>query len=123
MSNRGIASRLRQQLARAGVELAALERQMLRARQMIAASLIERHLGTRHRKRASSAFYLSFAHEGRTRLSYVPKAEVEHVRMQVEAWQAYRAALRRWREVADKMAGLLRALGEAQADRPRHRRP
>ena len=85
---------------------------------MIAASLIERHLGTHEHKRTSSAFYLSWAREGRTRLLYVPKASVRRVRVQVEAWRQYRAALRRWRELAGRMADLFRQLGQAQAEDP-----
>lgn len=118
MRDRRRASRLRQQIARRGGELFALQEQMLRARRMIAASLVERHLGTADDKRASSAFYLSCATQGRTRLVYIPKAQVERVRVQVEAWRAYRAALQRWRALSQEMAGLLRELGEAQASRP-----
>jgi len=40
---------------------------------MLAASLVERHLGTRRSKRESAAFHLSWAREGRTRLRYVAK--------------------------------------------------
>ena len=118
MGSRRQVSKLRQEVVRLGRELAALQRQMLRPRRMVAGSLIERHLGTRHQKRRSAAFYLSYAEEGRTRLRYVPKAQVERMRGRVEAWQAFRAALRRWREVVEQMGGLLRALGEAQAQRP-----
>ena len=121
MAKRSQASKLRQEIARLGRELDALQEQMLRPHRMMAASLIERHLGTRNEKRASSAFYLSRAEQGRTRLTYVPKAELDRVRAQVEAWQAYRAALRRWREVSQEMEVLLRALGETQADSPGNR--
>ena len=105
MRNRRRDSTLRQEIARGGAELAALHREMLRPHQMMAASLIERHLGTRGQKRRSSAFYLSWAQGGRTRLKYVPRKDLERVRAQVEAWQAYRARLRRWRQVAHKMVG------------------
>lgn len=85
---------------------------------MMAASLIERHLGTRREKRASSAFYLSYVEGGRTRLIYVAKPKMDRVRAQVDAWKAYRAAVRRWRQLTEMMMELIGELGEAQARRP-----
>lgn len=117
------ASKIRQQLARLASERSNIERALLRHLRMIAASLIERHLGTHEHKRKSSAFYLSWAHEGRTRLLYVPKARVRRVREQVEAWREYRAALRRWRELARTMADLFRQLGQAQVEDPEELKP
>ena len=112
------ASKIRQRLARLTAERSEIERRLLRRRRMIAASLIERHLGTREHKRKSSAFYLSWGREGRTRLLYVPKARLGRVGEQVEAWREYRAALRRWRVLAETMAALFRQLGESQARGP-----
>lgn len=112
------ASKIRQQLARLATERLAIEEVLLRRRRMLSASLIERHLGTREQKRKSSAFYLSWARKGRTRLLYVPKARLGRVGEQVEAWREYRAALRRWRELAETMADLFGQLGEAQAQDP-----
>jgi len=122
MGDRTRASKLRQQIARLGAELAAIQEELLRPRQMIAASLIERHLGTQKQKRSSSAFYLSYAERGRTQLVYVPKAKLERVRAQVAAWQEYRAGVRRWRQVAATMLKLLGELGEAQRHDPREGR-
>jgi len=117
------ASRLRQQIGRLTAELSAIEKALLRPRRMIAASLIERHLGTTRQKRASTAFYLSFAREGRTRLVYVPKGEVGRVRELVDAWREYRKGLRRFRQVGLKMLKLLADLGECQAHRPGEGKP
>jgi hypothetical protein len=91
---------------------------LLGARRMISAGLIERHLGTHSCKRASSAFYLSRAEGGRTRLRYVPKNKLEGVRVRTEAWRAYRQGVRRVRELGRKLVELLGRLGDAQADRP-----
>jgi hypothetical protein len=85
---------------------------------MLAASLIARHLGTAEAKRASVAFYLSWAHEGRTRLAHVPKGHLGPVRRLTEAWREYRAALRRWRALTTRLDALWAELGEAQAERP-----
>jgi hypothetical protein len=112
------ASELRQRIGRLTRELAVLSEDLLRPRRMIAASLVERHLGTRRQKRASGAFYLSWAEAGRTHLAYVPQEAVEAVRRQVEAWREYRRTLRRWWEGAETLWGLWRQLGEAQRQRP-----
>ena len=117
MGDRVRASELRQRIGRLARELSALTEGLLRPRRMIGGSLIERHLGTRQEKRASEAYYLSWAEEGRTRLEYVSKERVEGVRRQVEACKEYRQKLRRWGEVAETLWGLWRELGEAQRDR------
>jgi len=92
-------------------------------RRMLAASLVERHLGTRQRKRESSAFYLSWARAGRTRLLYVAKDRLAGVRQAVEAWRAFRGALRRWRDLSGRLETLWRELGEAQAQSPEELTP
>ena len=117
MANPRRASRLRQQIRSMSEEMISLMDRLLRPRRMIAASLIERHLGTSSRKRASSAFYLSRAEGGRTRLTYVPKKDLERIRAQTEAWREYRRGLRRVRELGHKLVELLGELGDAQADR------
>jgi len=112
------ASHIRQQIARLQAQRAAVEEELLRHRRMLAASLIGRHLGTREAKRASVAFYLSWAREGRTRLVYVPKGGLGRLRVLTGAWREYRAALRRWRELTGRLDALWAELGEAQAKRP-----
>jgi hypothetical protein len=118
MPDRRRASQLRQRIAVLGRELAALEQNLLEPRRMIAASLIQRHLGTAEHKRASPAFYLSCARQGRTHLVHVSKDRVQAVQCGVDAWRAYRARLRRWRAVSSQMADLLRELGDVQAEHP-----
>ena len=94
-----------------------IKERLLRPQRMIAASLIERHLGTSAHKRPSSAFYLSVGEGGRTRLTYVPKKDVERVRLRTEAWREYREGVRRFRGLADRLMRLLRELGDVQAER------
>ena len=112
------ASQLRQRILKLASELLAVQKDLLRRRQMIAASLVERHLGSTEEKRSSSAFYLSFLEEGRTRLVYVPRDRLDAVRAQVEAWREYRAGVRRWRELSLAIYRLWRELGQAQAQDP-----
>ena len=112
------ASRLRQEIAQWADEWNRVQERMLRPGRMIPASLIARHLGTRERKRASTAYYLSWAERGRTLLRHVAKEEVEGVRVKVEAWREYRQRLRRCRQVAERLLELLDQLGREQAERP-----
>ena len=112
------ARRIRQQVARLQVERSTVEEALLHRRRMLAAGLIARHLGTTEAKRASVAFYLSWARAGRTRLVHVPKGRLGRVRGLTEAWREYRAALRRWRELTARLDALWAELGEAQAERP-----
>jgi hypothetical protein len=111
-------SQLRQELRRLLEKRNRLEEDLLRPVRMIAASLIERHLGTTEEKRASTAFYLSTIWEGKTKLVHVPKPSLEKVQEEVSAWQTYRAALRQWSEATREIARLLKELGAAQARRP-----
>jgi hypothetical protein len=112
------ARRIREQVAGLQGERSAVEAALLRHRRMLAASLIARHLGTAEAKRASVAFYLSWARAGRTQLVHVPKGRLGRVRGLTEAWREYRAALRRWRELAARLDALWAELGEAQAGCP-----
>ena len=117
------ASELRQEIARLSAERSAVERGLLHRRRMLVASLVERHLGTRQHKRESSAFYLSWARAGRTRLLYVAKGRLSEVRPAVDAWRAFRAAVRRWRDLSERIETLWRSLGEAQAQSPEELTP
>jgi hypothetical protein len=108
-------SRRRQEAARLRAEVSALAEELLERRRMIAASLLERRLGTREKKRASVAYYLTFAEGRRRRFVYVPKARLREVRGRVEAWRAQRRALRRLRQAAGRLVAACEALLRAQA--------
>ena len=118
MANDRRASELRQEIRRLTAERATVEREFLHRHRMLAASLVERHLGTQRSKRESAAFYLSWAREGRTRLRYVAKDRLPAVRQAVEAWRAFRTRLRRWRVLSRRLEALWRELAEAQAQSP-----
>ena len=118
MNKRDRASRLRQEIGQLAAEWNGLQKRMLRPARMIPASLIARHLGTRQRKRASTAYYLSWAEGGRTILRHVAKEEVDRTRRKVEGWREYRQRLRRCRQIAGRLLELLDRLGQEQAERP-----
>jgi hypothetical protein len=112
------ASRLRQEIGELAAEWNCLQKRMLRPGRMIPAGLIARHLGTRERKRVSTAYYLSWAERGKTFLRHVAKEEVEAARGKVETWREYRRRLRRCRQIAGRLLELLDQLGQEQAERP-----
>ena len=87
MSQRDRASRLRQEIGQLAAEWNHLQKRMLRPGRMIRASLIARHLGTREKKRSSTAYYLSWAEGGKTILRHVAKEDVEGTRGKVAAWR------------------------------------
>src|SRR3989304_5906087 len=118
MGKRDRASRLRREIGQLAREWNSLQERMLRPGRMIPASLIARHLGTRERKRASTAYYLSWAERGKTILRHVAQEEVQAVRVKVQAWRAYRQRLRRCRQIAQRLLELLDQLGQEQAERP-----
>ena len=118
MTNRDRARRLRQEIGQLADEWNRVQKRMLRPGRMIPASLIARHLGTRERKRASTAYYLSWAERGKTILRHVAQEEVQAVRVKVQAWRAYRQRLRRCRQIAQRLLELLDQLGQEQAERP-----
>jgi len=118
MTDRHRASQIRQRILKLVAELLALQNELLRHRQMIPASLLERYLGSTEQKRPSCAFYLSFLQNGRTKLVYVPRDRLDAVSAKVKTWREYRAGVRRWRELSAQIYRLLRELGQAQAQDP-----
>ena len=114
--DRNRASRLRQMIAGLKAERTRLEERLLRRRQMLRASLIERYLGTSEQKRATPAYYLSFLHEGKTVLKYVRQSKLLTVEPKARAWSEYGRLLAEWVKVTRRQEAAWRALGKAQSD-------
>ena len=117
MIKKELPDKLRKRISSQVEELAKLQKQMLMPRQMLAASLIKRYLGTSIHKRISEAFYLSWAKEGRTYLQLIPKSQVDQVCMQVEGWKVYRGKLRQWQKLTKSIGQDLKKLGKIQSKR------
>ncbi len=107
-------TKLRKQINFQFEKLAKLQAEMLSSKEMIAASLIKRYLGTKEQKRVSPAFYLSVFKNGRTTLKHVSKRNVELVKIQVMAWKKYREDLKRWRKLTQIIWQDLKQLGKMQ---------
>jgi len=92
-------TKLRKQINSQFEKLTKLQAEMLSPKEMIAACLIKRYLGTKEQKRVSPAFYLSVFKNGRTILKHVSKRDVELVKVRVMAWKKYREDLKRWQKL------------------------
>jgi len=68
-------TKLRKQINSQFEKLTKLQAEMLSPKEMIAACLIKRYLGTKEQKRVSPAFYLSVFKNGRTILKHVSKRD------------------------------------------------
>ncbi len=92
-----------------------LESKLLKPQEMIAASLLERFLGSGARRRASPAYYLSRSQQGRSKLSYIRQGDLAAVRQQCAAYGAFRQNLGEWRRLGRELEGLFQRLLGAQS--------
>ena len=107
------ADRLRAHIRTLQVRRRSLESKLLQPQQMIAATLLERFLGSGCRRR-SPACYLSRSHQGRSKLNYVKREEVAAVRSQCEAYHGFRENLKQWRRLDQELETLFKGLLQAQ---------
>ena len=112
MKNKEALKKSKEELKEKWKQLCTLQREMLCAKKMIAASLIKRHLGTKEHKRKSYAFYLSVAKHGKTQLKYVALSEVKSVETQVREWKNYQQRLKQWRALTQVIWRGLKQLGK-----------
>ncbi len=92
-----------------------LESMPLRPQEMIAASLVERFLGSGDRRRRSPAYYLSRSLQGRSKLIYVKQGDLAAVRRQCQGYHAFRENLSEWRRLGRELETLWAQLLEAQS--------
>jgi hypothetical protein len=118
MNDRVYASRIRQLISKRLKERQFIERSLLKHREMIAACLIARHLGSSQEKRKIPSYYLSGKVSGKTLLRYVKKDDLGRVRRGVEAWREFSSSLSRWRKLNNEIEKLFRKLGKVQSEEP-----
>src|SRR5712692_3200575 len=82
---------------------------------MLAASLVERFLRAGDSVRRSPAYYLSRSEQGRSKLTYVKKEELDAVRLQCAAYRAFQQNLRAWRRVTAALQQRWKQLQQAQS--------
>ena len=93
-----------------------LESKLLQPRRMIAACLVERFLGSGAARRCSPAYYLSRSLQGRSKLTYVKKAERDAVRQRCEAYRDFQQNLAAWRQLTAELEGWWKRLQQSQLD-------
>ena len=90
---------LREQIRTLQSERRSLESKLMQPQAMLAASLVKRFLRAGDSPRHSPAYYLSRSEQGRSKLTYVKKEELDAVRLQCAAYRAFQQNLRAWRRV------------------------
>lgn len=118
MKNREYASRIRQLISKKLKERQFIEGSLLKHREMIAACLIARHLGSSQEKRKTPSYYLSGKISGKTVLRHIKKSELEQVRKGTGAWREFSSSLSRWRKLSNEIERLFRKLGKTQSEEP-----
>ena len=106
---------LRRQIRTLQAERRALESKLMQPQAMLAASLVERFLSTGDSRRQAPAYYLSRSEQGRSKLTYVKKEELDAVRRQCAAYRAFQQNLRAWRQVTAALQQRWKQLQQAQS--------
>jgi hypothetical protein len=96
-------------------ERRSLESKLMQPQIMLAASLVERFLRAGDSPRRSPAYYLSRSAQGRSKLAYVKKEELDEVRRHCAAYRAFQQNLRAWRRVTAALQQLWKQLQQAQS--------
>jgi len=106
---------LRARIRTLQVQRRAIESKLLQPQAMRAGSMVERHLGARGVARPRPAYYVSRSVEGRSKLTYVKKEELPHVRQQCAAYRAFRQNLKIWRQLTASLEQSWKQLQQAQS--------
>lgn len=96
-------------------ERRAVESKLMQPQAMRAASLVERFLRAGDCPRRSPAHYLSRSEQGRSKLTYVKKEELEAMRRQCAAYRAFQENLRAWRRITAALHPRWKQLQQAQS--------
>ena len=107
--------RLRGQIRTLQAERRLLESKLMQPQAMLAASLVERFLCAGDSPRHSPAYYLSRSEQGRSKLTYVKKEELDTVRRQCAAYRSFQQNLRAWRRVTAALQQRWKQLQQAQS--------
>ena len=106
---------LRGQIRTLQSERRSLESKLMQPQAMLAASLVKRFLRAGDSPRHSPAYYLSRSEQGRSKLTYVKKEELDAVRLQCAAYRAFQQHLRAWRRVTAALQQRWKQLQQAQS--------
>lgn len=112
--NREAASRQRQLLHGLRRERDAIEDQLLDCRDLLRGSLVAHTILRGGYRRRQPAFYLARVKDGRRRMIYIKKPDLESVRRQVDRNRSYQIGLRRLRVLAREIFEALEELRESE---------
>ena len=113
--DRDAASRVRQRLCTLREERRRIEERLLEPTRLLRGSWVERYGIVGGYQRRTPAFYVSApSQDGRKRLFYVRKKELQRVRREVEAYREYRKALSRLDALDREILEAYRFLAKSQ---------
>ena len=110
------ASRVRQRIWSLRQERDRLEEELLEIRTLLQGSLVAHYSLSGGQRRRNPAFYVFRRQEGRRRLIYVRKADLERVRRHVDAYRRHRDGLRRLRGMGEDILEAYKSLQEVQEE-------
>ena len=110
-------SELRHKILRLKARREKIEDSLMKRRiPMINASLLERYLGTKLKKRKTPAYYLCWAEKGKIRMKYIRRKDLEKVSRKTKKWQEFSQSIAKWVKITKAMEKNLRQLGMSQID-------
>jgi hypothetical protein len=112
--DRDAASRIRKAILDLRQERHGIEEELLECRELLRGCLVAHTILRGGYRRRQPAFYLYRVDEGRRRMIYVKKPDLEKARRQVEAYRRYQKGLRRLRRLARDIVESFKELRESE---------
>ena len=110
-------SQIRREILKLKEEREQAEKVLMRRRRMIDACLIKRYLGTKRKKRAKPAYYLSWKESGqKTKLEYVKEFALYQVKKKTSQWKEFSYAMSKWIKISKAIGKNFRELGKLQIE-------
>jgi hypothetical protein len=94
------------------------EKYLLARHKMINASFVQMRTLAGGKKRKTPAYYLSAKIDGKTKLKYIKKDDVELVRKRATSWKYYSLNLSEYVKISKEIEGLFRKLGALSLEIP-----
>ncbi len=119
MNNKGKdISKIKSKIRYLMTEIGSYERYLMARHRMIDASLVEMKTLAKKRQRKTSAYYLSRKVDGKTKLKYVKKDDMDIVTRRATAWKYYSHNLSEYVKKSKEIESLFRKLGYLSIEIP-----
>ena len=110
-------SQIRREILQLKEKREELEKALMKRRSMVDACLIERYLGTKHKKRGKPYYYLSWKESGqKTKLEYVKEFALYQVKKKTSQWKEFSYAMSKWIKISKAIGKNFRELGKLQIE-------